>query len=226
MHPLLKKLIDQVADSIADGCDDPRVTRNQILLSVESDMRKDGTLEAIDKLLQRRQPELIPVLVGAVYRSKYIPGSELKFGHIHTIRSEFELNHLPPGSYLIEKELYEGVVRNNPELAKVIRQNNSEDNPTEKAIDLVGTFGMHEMELAAARIVQSVRKCGSLVVYIGDFRDAPDALEGFSELIAGKWLEPYLGEPNQAGQLMKGCWRVTDRFVLQVEQKHPGTFNR
>lgn len=88
-------------------------------------------------------------------------------------------------------------------------------------INLCRTFGVHETEQAASMILERYNECGDRVADITMFADDRCVLIGFSELIASEFLVPHLGEPNQAGQTLRGCWYVSDRFFRRIEKVHP-----
>lgn len=63
-----------------------------------------------------------------------------------------------------------------------------------KKIDLSGTFGMHEMEVAARIIVDKVRSKKKLEASVGsdDFAGNYSAMTGFLELIYHGWMTKFM----------------------------------
>lgn len=88
-------------------------------------------------------------------------------------------------------------------------------------IDLSRTFGVDETERAASIILERYNKCGDRVADIAMFAADRYILNGFSELIASSFLQPYCGEPNQGGQTLRGCWYASDQFFRRITEVHP-----
>lgn len=81
------------------------------------------------------------------------------------------------------------------------------------------------MEQAAEKFVDAYNRTGSGIIPIDLFVNDLHGLVGFSELVAYGWIEPYFGNPNQAGQAPRGLWKPIQGFWDRIREHHPEELN-